>query len=77
MKRIAIWGATGSIGRACALLLGKDVASLSLVGRRPDALSDVADEVKQETNADADCFTDVAEGTRDADIVIAVTSAVE
>ncbi|HJN18619.1 MAG TPA: shikimate dehydrogenase [Armatimonadota bacterium] len=76
-SRAAILGATGSIGRACALLLGNDVASLSLVGRRPGALSDIADEVKQATSADADCYTDVGEGTRDADIVIAVTSAVE
>ncbi|MBM3474184.1 MAG: shikimate dehydrogenase [Armatimonadetes bacterium] len=72
--RAAVLGATGSIGRACALLLAPQVGALSLVGRRPDALQAIAEEV---TDLRCETFTDVAEGLRDADIVLAVTSATE
>jgi predicted amino acid dehydrogenase len=72
--RAAVLGATGSIGRACALLLAPQVGALSLVGRRPDAVRAIAEEV---TDLRCETFTDLAEGLRDADIVLAVTSATE
>ena len=75
--RAAILGATGSIGRASALLLAPAVQSVALIGRRPDALEAIADEVEGEAGNRPDCYTDVAEGVRDADITIAVTSATE
>ncbi|MBM3498852.1 MAG: shikimate dehydrogenase [Armatimonadetes bacterium] len=76
-SRAAVLGATGSIGRACALLLAPEVGALSLVGRRPEALDAVAEEVLGETGARPETFTDVPAGVRDADIVLAVTSATE
>jgi fatty aldehyde-generating acyl-ACP reductase len=75
--RASVVGATGSIGRACALLLAGDVGSLALVGRRPDALAAVADEVEQQNGVQPETFTDVEEGCRGADVIIAVTSAIE
>ncbi len=38
----AVVGATGAIGRVCAEFLADDVAELILIGRREDALEDVA-----------------------------------
>jgi len=73
----AVLGATGSVGRACALLLAPEVAALSLVGRRPQALAQIAAEVEQETGCRPEAFTSVAEGIRAADLIIAVTSAIE
>jgi predicted amino acid dehydrogenase len=75
--RAAILGATGSIGRACALLLAPQVASLSLVGRRADALETLAGEVAPQAHSDPELFTEVAAGLQGADIVIAVTSALD
>jgi len=74
---VAILGATGSIGRASALLVAREVGALALVGRRPDALEVVADEVQQETGHRPQVYTDVAEGIREAQIIVAVTSAIE
>jgi len=75
--RAAIVGATGSIGRACALLLAEDAASLALIGRRPEALAAVAEEVEGQNGARPETYTDIGEGCREADIIIAVTSAIE
>lgn len=75
--RVAVVGATGSIGRTCALLLGGQTGSLALVGRRPDALDVIAEEIEGQNGVRAETFTDVAAGCRGADIVIAVTSAIE
>lgn len=75
-SRAAILGATGAIGRACALLLGPQVAELSLIGRRPEAVQAVAEEVAA-LGASARTFTDIATGLADADIIIAVTSAIQ
>ncbi|MGQ9731170.1 MAG: shikimate dehydrogenase [Candidatus Zipacnadales bacterium] len=74
--RTAVLGAGGSIGRACALLLAPEVGSLALAERRPDALAAVADEIKRETGRDADLYLDVTKATQEADIIIAVTSAI-
>ncbi len=75
--RASVVGATGSIGRVCALLLARQAGSLALVGRRPDALAAVADEVEQQNGVQPETFTDVGAGCRDADVIIAVTSAIE
>lgn len=75
--RASVVGATGSIGRACALLLAGRVGSLALVGRRADALAAVAEEVEQQNGVRPERFTDVGEGCRSADVIIAVTSAIE
>ena len=75
--RAAVLGATGSIGRACALLLAPQVGALSLVGRRSEALQAIAEEVAGEAGLPCETSTDVAEGLRDADIILAVTSAIE
>jgi predicted amino acid dehydrogenase len=73
----AILGATGSIGRVCALLLAGRVASLRLAGRRVERLEQVASEVASHGAGQVSVHEDVADAMRDADIVIAVTSALD
>jgi predicted amino acid dehydrogenase len=76
-SRACVLGATGSIGRACALLLAPQVGALTLVGRRSEATEAIADEVQQGAGTRPEVCADVAAGLKDADIVIAVTSALE
>jgi len=69
-----ILGATGSIGRICAHMLQPQVGTLELVGRRESALNALLSDVNA---ANVTVQTDIARALADADIVIAVTSAVE
>jgi predicted amino acid dehydrogenase len=74
--RAAILGATGSIGKVCAKMLVKQVGSLTLAGRRRTELSELAAELNGSGGV-VDVTTDINEALHDADLVIAVTSAVE
>ncbi len=71
----AVVGATGAIGRVCAQLLAADVPRLILVGRRADALEDVAELARQKGDAQVETATEIA-AIRQADLVLTVTSAV-
>lgn len=73
----AVLGATGSIGRACSILLAGKVASLLLAGRRRDRLDQVAAEVAAHGARNVGVYENIADALRDADIVITVTSALE
>jgi predicted amino acid dehydrogenase len=73
---VAVVGAAGSIGHTCALMLAKDVARMVLVGRHIEKLEPVAAEVRAR-NPNVAITGDVAEGLRDADVVVTVTSAVD
>lgn len=74
---LAVVGAAGSIGRTVALILGPRSRSVTLVGRNPDRLKPVADEVVQAGAGDVGTSTDVRTALADADMVVTVTSAVE
>jgi predicted amino acid dehydrogenase len=73
--QVAILGATGSIGRISARMLGPQVREMVLVGRRAEALEQLLDEMDRPANARAE--TDLGEALREADIIIAVTSSIE
>lgn len=76
--KVAIVGAAGSIGRTCAVLLGREAASLSLVGRNPAKLEPVAAEVlRDRPGTDVTITDDIAAGLREADVILTVTSAVD
>ena len=70
--KVAVVGATGSIGRTCALLLAPKCAEIALVGRDLTRLEAVAAEL---SGACVRLYDDVHLGLRDADLVITVTSA--
>lgn len=73
---VAIVGAAGSIGRTCALLMAKDAARIVLVGRNVERLHPVVEEARQ-WNPNVHATSNIAEGLKDADVVITVTSAVD
>ncbi len=70
--RVAVVGASGSIGRTCAMLLAPQVGSVALIGTKKEKLQAVAEELD---NAHVTLHDDVHEGLRDADLIITVTSA--
>ncbi len=71
----AVVGATGAIGRIAARLLAREVPRMILVGRRPERLLRVREEVAAE-GAEVRIATDVA-AIREADLILAVSSALE
>jgi len=72
-----ILGATGSIGRVCALLLAPQVGRLVLCARDRTRLEALRDEVHDRHGLEVEVSTDVGDSLRAADLVIAVTSAIE
>ncbi len=73
--RVAVMGATGSIGQVCVRMMAEQVPAVVLIGRNQERLAQLAASV--DGRATISYTTDAAAGLRDADIVIAVTSAVD
>jgi fatty aldehyde-generating acyl-ACP reductase len=72
---VAVMGATGSIGQVCVRIMAEEVPVVTLIGRNEPRLADLAASV--DGKAEIRYTTDPAAGLKDADIVIAVTSAVD
>ncbi|GAB4575331.1 MAG: polysaccharide biosynthesis protein [Anaerolineae bacterium] len=72
--KAAVVGATGAIGSVCAELLAEEVAHLTLVGRRPDALEAVRERCEEGARATLATSTAI-DSIYDADLVLTVTSA--
>lgn len=73
---VGIVGASGSIGRTCALLLADQAAEIVLMGRSVERLSAVEHEVAPLARS-VRVAADLKEGVGSADIVITVSSATE
>lgn len=73
----AVLGATGSIGQACARILARDVRHLTLIGRSQPRLEALAARLREETGLVADVSTDLDAALPRADVIVAVSSAVE
>ncbi len=73
---VAVIGATGSIGSACARILAADVKYMTLVGRNQNKLQRVSEHILTESGIASKVSTDANRAISDADIVITVTSAV-
>lgn len=71
----AVVGATGAIGSVCAQLLADDVAELTLVGRRPDAVDAVREKCEGK-RAVLHTSTSV-DAIYQADLILTVTSAID
>ncbi len=71
---VAVVGATGAIGKACAQLLASSCAELLLVGRRPDAVDEVR-ELCEGQAATLYSTTDISQIYK-ADLILTVTSAI-
>ncbi len=75
--KVAVVGATGSIGRVCAEILGEQARELAVIGRSVEKLEEAIAGFDPATRAKTRIYTDIAEGLRDADVVVTVTSAVD
>ncbi len=75
--KAAIIGASGSIGAAAAKLLAKEVRHISLAARHEGPLEELAQELVKENSCQVTVSSNIAATLRDADIVMAVTSAVD
>ncbi|MEW6274713.1 MAG: shikimate dehydrogenase [Bacillota bacterium] len=74
---VVILGATGSIGKVCALLLAREVRQMTLVARNKSALEEVAAKILYETGLSAKITDNVKQALANAHVVIAVTSATD
>lgn len=72
----AVVGASGSIGRVCAQKLAPEVGRLILVGRRQEALQDVAALVKAQGQTAVQISTTMP-ALRAAEMVLTVTNAID
>jgi fatty aldehyde-generating acyl-ACP reductase len=73
---VAIVGATGAIGGACARVLATEVGALCLVARDRARLEALREEIAA-TGTPVSVETDLARAVRDAEIVLCVSSALE
>ena len=71
----AVVGATGSIGKACSLILRDKVGKLILVGKTKDKVTSLLAEVQAEGQALVEATTEVA-SIKEADLIISATSAI-
>ncbi len=74
---VAVLGATGSIGSAAARILARDVSHMVLAARSQDKLESLAAVIRAGNHVDVEVTTSVAEACKQADIVVAVTSAID
>ncbi|HEY3332037.1 MAG TPA: hypothetical protein VGK19_18545 [Capsulimonadaceae bacterium] len=74
---VAVVGGTGSIGRTSAEILGADAAHVVLIGRDLDRLDEARESMPAGIRERTSVTTNIADGLRDADIVVTVTSAVD
>jgi fatty aldehyde-generating acyl-ACP reductase len=75
--RVAVIGATGSIGAVCAKMLAPQVAAIDLVGRDVEKLEALRIEVSTQATrrATVSIATNVKEALRESDLVLAVSAA--
>lgn len=76
-SKVTVLGASGSIGKACARIMARQGHEVTLVARRRGPLEDVAELIEAESGHRPHVETDMDKALGEADVVIAVTSAVE
>jgi len=69
---VAVVGATGAVGKTCALMLAHECAKLVLVGKRLDALEAVREQCGGTAQS---CATTDVNAIYEADLILTVTSA--
>lgn len=73
---LAVIGATGDIGSICTKILSKKIKKLNLVARNENKLSEFADKMENENNAEVMIYKSSKEALSEADIILTVTSAI-
>jgi predicted amino acid dehydrogenase len=74
---VVILGATGSIGKVCALLLAREVSKMTLVARPKADLQDLAAQVLYETGLSVRITDNVKQALTAAQVIIAVPSSID
>jgi len=74
---VAVVGATGSIGQVCARLMAKEAGRITLLARNLERLEGVKEKIAAESGVTAEVSRDIDQSLKSADIVIAVTSALD
>ena len=74
---VVILGATGSIGAACTRILARESGKIALVARNCERLENLAQDVRREAVGEIIATDNVKESLKNADVVIAVTSALD
>lgn len=72
----AVVGATGSIGAVCAQMIARYVGDVLLVGRRPERLNQIYQQIEAKDGAKVSVSTDIRT-IKQADLVLTVTSAID
>ncbi|HSH03206.1 MAG TPA: SDR family NAD(P)-dependent oxidoreductase [Anaerolineae bacterium] len=73
---VAVVGATGAIGAVCAQMLAAETKQLILIGKRPDALNQIAQKCRQLGGQDVITSVDMGD-INEAHLIITVTSDVQ
>ncbi len=73
--RAAVIGATGSIGSACAQILGNEVSQVTLAARNATRLAKLTHAMQSHVKAKLAWTTDIAEAVQHADLVLTATAA--
>lgn len=74
---VLVLGATGSIGAACAQILAREVRYLTLAARNEEKLEKLAEQILRKTGLAVKVTANTKSALKAADIIIAVTSAVD
>lgn len=74
---IVVLGATGSIGAACAQVLAREARYLTLAARNETKLEKLAEQILRSTGLAVRVTANTKSALKSADIIIAVTSAVD
>jgi predicted amino acid dehydrogenase len=74
---VVILGASGSIGRVCAMMLAREVRNMTLVARDERKLEDLASKILYDTGLAVKVTSNTKKALNSGDIIITVTSAVD
>lgn len=74
---VVILGATGAIGRICALILAREAKTMTLVARNERKLDELAGKILYDTGLAVKVTSDTRKALRSADVIITVTSSID
>ncbi len=75
--QVVVLGATGAIGSVCSQIMARDGRNLTLVARDESKLDGLASRLTAEYDASVNVSADVKKSVMNADVIVAVSSAVE
>ncbi len=74
---VVVMGATGAIGRVCALVLAREARRITIVARNERKLEELAAKILYDTGLAVKVTSDSKKALQTADVVITVTSSID